>query len=76
VTTTQVNKIHVSSSRRHPIENLLFVAIYVDDGGIIVTPDAIKVVITALGKVSVKTMGEMETFVCCHNIDTIEKDGV
>jgi hypothetical protein len=36
----------------------------VDDGGIIGTPDAIKEVITALGKsFKVKTMGEMDNLV-------------
>jgi hypothetical protein len=54
-----------------------FVIIYVDDGGIIFTPAAIKEVIAALVKpFKVKTMGEMETFVGCHIIDTIDKDGV
>jgi hypothetical protein len=49
----------------------------VDDGGIIGTPDAIKEVISALGKVfKVKTMGEMEKFVGCLIFDTIDKDGV
>jgi hypothetical protein len=55
----------------------LFVIIYVDDSGIIGTPDAIKEVISALEKsFKVKTMGEMENFVGCKIIDTIDKDGV
>jgi Reverse transcriptase (RNA-dependent DNA polymerase) len=41
-------------------ETLSFVIIYVDDGGIIGTPDAIKEVIAALGKLfKVNTMGEI-----------------
>jgi hypothetical protein len=52
-------------------EPIYFDIIYVDGGGIIGTPDAIKEVINALGKVfKVKTMGEMEKFVGCHIIDT------
>jgi Reverse transcriptase (RNA-dependent DNA polymerase) len=58
-------------------ESLSFVIMYVDDGGIIGTPDAIKDVISALGKsFKDKTMGDMENFVGCKIIDTIEKDGV
>jgi hypothetical protein len=56
-------------------EPLYFVFIYVNYG--VGTPDAIKEVISALGKVfNVNTMGEMETFVGCHIMDTIDKDGV
>jgi hypothetical protein len=34
-------------------------------------------VISSLGKVfKAKTMGEIEKYVCCHIIDTIDKDGV
>jgi hypothetical protein len=58
-------------------EPISFAIIYADDGGIIGTPDAIKELISALGKVfKIKTMGEMEKFVGCHIIDTIDKDGV
>jgi Reverse transcriptase (RNA-dependent DNA polymerase) len=58
-------------------EPISFVIIYVDDGGIIGTPDAIKEVISGLGKVfKVKTMGEMEKFAGCHIIDTVDKYGV
>jgi Reverse transcriptase (RNA-dependent DNA polymerase) len=58
-------------------EPLSFVRIYVDDGGFIGTPDAIKEVISAHGKsFMVKTMGEMENFVGCKIIDTIDKYGV
>jgi hypothetical protein len=58
-------------------EPLSFVIIYMDDGGIIGIPDAIKEVISALGKsFKVKTMGEMENFVGCKIINTIDKDGV
>jgi hypothetical protein len=54
-----------------------FSIIYVDDGGIIGTPDAIKEVIFALGKVfKVKSMGEMEKFVGGHTINTMDKHGV
>jgi hypothetical protein len=50
--------------------------IFVDDGGIIGTPDAIKEVIAILGKVlKVRTMGELEQIVGCHTIDTNVKDG-
>jgi hypothetical protein len=43
-------------------ETFSFVIIYVDDGGIIGTPDAIKEVISDLCKVfKVKIMGEMES---------------
>jgi hypothetical protein len=50
---------------------------YVDDGGTIGTSDAIKEVISALWKsFKVKTKGEMENFVGCKIIDTIDKDGV
>jgi Reverse transcriptase (RNA-dependent DNA polymerase) len=58
-------------------EPLSFVIIYVDDGGTIGTPDAIKEVISALGKsFKVKTMGEIENFVGCKIIETVDKDGV
>jgi hypothetical protein len=58
-------------------EPISFVISYVDDGGVNGKPDAIKKVMAALGKVfKVKNMGEMEKFVGCHIIDTIEKDGV
>jgi hypothetical protein len=58
-------------------EPISFVIKYVDNGGIIGTPDAIKELNSAVGKVfKVKTMGEMEEFVGCHIIDTINKDGV
>jgi hypothetical protein len=56
-------------------EPIYFDIIYVDDGGIIGSPDAIKEVISALGKVfKEKTISEMEKFVGCHIIDTIDKD--
>jgi Reverse transcriptase (RNA-dependent DNA polymerase) len=46
-------------------EPLSFVKIYVDDGRVIGTPDAIKEVISALGEsFKVKTMGEMEKVKC------------
>jgi Reverse transcriptase (RNA-dependent DNA polymerase) len=58
-------------------EPLSFVIIYVDDGAIIGTPDAIKEVISALGNsFKVKPMGEMEHFVGCKIIDSNDKDGV
>jgi hypothetical protein len=54
-----------------------FVIIYVDDGGIIGTPEAIKEVIEALGNTfKVKLMGKMDNFVGCQIIDTPDKDGV
>jgi hypothetical protein len=56
---------------------LSFVIIYVDDGGIIVTLEAIKEVIEALSKsFKVKTMGELSKFVGCHIMDTTAKEGV
>jgi len=58
-------------------EPMSFVIIYVDDGGIIGTPEAIKEVIEALGNTfKVKSMGEMDKFVGCQFIDTPDKDGV
>jgi hypothetical protein len=57
-------------------EPLYFVICYVDYGGVIGTPDAIKEVISVLGKsFKVKTMGEMEKFVGCKIIGTLDKDG-
>jgi hypothetical protein len=54
-----------------------FVIIYVDDGGIIGTPVAIKEVIEALGNTfKVKSMGEMNKFVGCQIIDTPDKEGI
>jgi hypothetical protein len=59
------------------VEPTSFVIIYVDDGGIFGTPDAIKEAISALSKVfEVKSKREMEKFVGCHIIDTMDKDGV
>jgi Reverse transcriptase (RNA-dependent DNA polymerase) len=58
-------------------ESIAIVIIYVDDDGIIGTPHAIKEVSTALGNVfNIKTMGEMEKFVGCPIIDTIDRHGV
>jgi Reverse transcriptase (RNA-dependent DNA polymerase) len=58
-------------------EPMSFVIIYVDDGGINGTPEAIKEVIETLGStVKVKSTGEMDTFVGCQIIDTPDKDGV
>jgi Reverse transcriptase (RNA-dependent DNA polymerase) len=58
-------------------EPLSFVIIYVDDGVIFGTPEAIKEVIEALSKsLKVKTMGEMSKFVGCHIMDTTDKEGV
>jgi hypothetical protein len=58
-------------------EPLSFVIIYVDDGGIIGTPVAIKEVIETLSKsFEVKTMGEMSELVGCHIMDTTDKEGV
>jgi Reverse transcriptase (RNA-dependent DNA polymerase) len=46
---------------------LSFVIIYVDDGGIIGTPEEVKEVIEAFSKsFKVKTMGEMSKFVGCQ----------
>jgi Reverse transcriptase (RNA-dependent DNA polymerase) len=51
-------------------EPIFFVCIYVDEGRITETQDAIKEVISALCKVfKVKTMAKMEKFVGCHIID-------
>jgi Reverse transcriptase (RNA-dependent DNA polymerase) len=51
-------------------ETLVFVIIYVDDGGIIVTREAIKEVIEVLSQsFKVKTMVEMSKFVGWHIID-------
>jgi hypothetical protein len=58
-------------------EPLSFVIVYVDDGGMIGTPEAIKEVFEALIKsFKVKTMGEMSKFVGCHIMDTTDKEGV
>jgi Reverse transcriptase (RNA-dependent DNA polymerase) len=56
---------------------LSFVIIFVDDGGIIGTPEAIKEVIEALRKsFKVKSMVEMSKFVGYHLMDTTDKEGV
>jgi hypothetical protein len=48
-------------------EPMSFVIIYVEDGGFIGTPEAIKNVIKALGNTfKVKSMGDMDKFVGCH----------
>ena len=58
-------------------EPMSFVIIYVDDGGIIGTPKAIKDVIEALSKsFKVKSMGELKHFVGCHIIETPDGDAV
>jgi Reverse transcriptase (RNA-dependent DNA polymerase) len=58
-------------------EPLSFVIIFVDDGGIIETPETIKEGIEALSKsFKVNTMGEMSKFVGCHIMDTTDKEGV
>jgi hypothetical protein len=58
-------------------EPMSFVWIYVDDGGFIRTPEAIKELIEALGNTfKVNYMGEMDKFVGCHIINTPDKDGV
>jgi hypothetical protein len=58
-------------------EPMSFVIIYVDVGGTIGTPEAIKELIEALGNTfKVKSMGEMDKFVGCQIIDTPDKDGV
>jgi hypothetical protein len=55
----------------------LIVIIYVVDGCIIGTPEAIKEAIKALSKsFKVKTRDEMNKFAGCNIIDTIDKDGV
>jgi Reverse transcriptase (RNA-dependent DNA polymerase) len=55
-------------------EQLSFFLTYVDDGGIIGPPEAIKAVIEALSKsFKVKTMGEMSKFVGGHIMDTTDK---
>jgi Reverse transcriptase (RNA-dependent DNA polymerase) len=78
MTTTRVNQIFCLFIKKAADGELIsFVILYVDDGGTIGTPDDIKEVTSALGKVfKVKTMGEMEKFFGCHTIDTIVKDGV
>jgi hypothetical protein len=49
------------------IEPISFVILYIDDGGIIGTPDAITEVIAALGRVfKVKTLGDMDKNFGCH----------
>jgi Reverse transcriptase (RNA-dependent DNA polymerase) len=51
------------------VEPLYFVLIYVDDGGIIGTPDSIREVNSALAKsFKVKTMGELENFVSVKSL--------
>jgi hypothetical protein len=56
---------------------LSFFIIYVDDGGIIGTPEAIKEAIEALSKsFKAKTMGEMSKFFGCHIMGTTDKEGV
>jgi hypothetical protein len=58
-------------------EPLYFVILYVDNGGIIQTPEAIKEVIEALSKsYKVKSMNEMTKFVGCHIMYTTDKEGV
>jgi hypothetical protein len=58
-------------------KSLSFVIIYVNDGGIICTPETIKEVIEALRKsFKVKAMGIMKSFVGCFIIDTIDKEGL
>jgi hypothetical protein len=58
-------------------EPISFVNFYVDDGGNIGNPEAIKEVVEALGNTfKTKSMGEMDKFVGCHIIDTPDKDGV
>jgi hypothetical protein len=57
-------------------ELMSLVIIYVDDGGIIVTPDAFKEMITALRNTfKVKSIGKMDMFIGCHIIDKPDKDG-
>jgi hypothetical protein len=57
-------------------EPLSYVLIYVDEGGILGTPEAINEVIKALGiPFKVKTMGDMSKFVACHIIDTTDNEG-
>jgi hypothetical protein len=47
-----------------------FIVLYVDDGGIIGTPEVIDEVMKALSKVfKIKDLGEMNTFVACDIID-------
>jgi hypothetical protein len=58
-------------------EPLSYVIFYVDDGGIIGTPETIKEVIEVLIKsFKVKTMGKMSKFVGFHIIDNTNKDGI
>jgi hypothetical protein len=57
VTTTRVNQILIKKAADG--EPISFFIIYVDDGGIVLAPDDIKELISALGKeIKVKTMGE------------------
>jgi len=56
---------------------LAFVIIYVDDGGIIGTEEAIKEILEALSKsFKVKSLGPMEHFVGCHIIESSNKDAI
>jgi hypothetical protein len=58
-------------------EPLSFVIIYVDDGGTVGTPEALKEVIEALSNsFKVKPMSGVNKFVGCHIIDTTNKDAV
>jgi Reverse transcriptase (RNA-dependent DNA polymerase) len=55
-------------------EPLSFVIICMDDGGIIGTPDAIKEVISALGKsFKVKVMGEIENLIGVKSVTQLTK---
>ncbi len=54
-----------------------FIILYVDDGGIIGTPEIITTVINALSKYfKVKDLGEMKHFVGCHIIEDKNKNTI
>jgi hypothetical protein len=54
-----------------------FIILYVDDGGIIATPDVINEVLKALSRAfEVKDLGKMEHFVGCHIIENSRHDTI
>ena len=77
--TEVLNKIGFVSSKADPClfvkagngkEPPAFIVLYVDDGGIIGTPEVIEEVMKALSKVfKIKDLGDMNTFVGCDIID-------
>ena len=57
-----------------PNEAPAFIILYVDDGGIIGTPQVIQDVLNALSKVfKIKDLGEMKNFVGCHLVESADK---